>query len=91
LSGSVISSAATSGPTPRTGVCCADIEHVKTGEGWLYLAALQDLYSRRIVVWAMEPHMRQELVVAAGEMAVRRRRRPRARFTTPTTAADTSA
>ena len=55
-------------------VWCADIKQVKTGEGWLYLAAVQDLFSRRIVGWAMEGHMRSELVVAALEMAVRRRR-----------------
>jgi putative transposase len=55
-------------------VWCADIKQIKTSEGWLYLAAVQDLFSRRIVGWAMEPHMRQELVVAALEMAVRRRR-----------------
>jgi len=55
-------------------VWCADIKQIKTGEGWLYLAAVQDLFSRRIVGWAMEPHMRSELVVAALEMAVERRR-----------------
>jgi putative transposase len=40
----------------------------------LYLAAVQDLFSRRIVGWAMAGHMRSELVVAALEMAVGRRR-----------------
>jgi putative transposase len=58
-------------------VWCADIKQIKTGEGWLYLAAVQDLFSRRIVGWAMAPHMRSELVVAALEMAVRRRRPPK--------------
>jgi putative transposase len=58
---------------PNT-VWAADIKQIKTGEGWLYLAAVQDLFSRRIVGWAMQPHMRSELVVAALEMAVRRRR-----------------
>ena len=52
----------------------ADIKQIKTGEGWLYLAAVQDLYSRRIVGWAMAAHMRQELVVDALKMAVARRR-----------------
>jgi transposase InsO family protein len=60
-------------------------------EGWLYLAAVQDLFSRRIVGWAMQPHMRSELVVAALEMAVARRRPPKARSITQTTAASTSA
>ena len=55
-------------------VWCADIKQIRTGEGWLYLAAVQDLFSRRIVGWAMEPHMRSELVVAALEMAVKARR-----------------
>jgi transposase InsO family protein len=52
----------------------ADIKQIRTGEGWLYLAAVQDLFSRRIVGWAMEAHMRTELVVAVLEMAVSRRR-----------------
>ncbi len=55
-------------------VWAADIKQTRTGEGWLYLAAVQDLFSRRIVGWAMAPHMRSELVVDALEMAVRRRR-----------------
>jgi putative transposase len=58
-------------------VWVADIKQIKTGESWLYLAAVQDLFSRRIVGWAMAAHMRSELVVAALEMAVRRRRPPR--------------
>jgi putative transposase len=55
-------------------VWCADIKQIRTGEGWLYLAAVQDLFSRRIVGWAMQAHMRSELVIAALEVAVRRRR-----------------
>jgi len=55
-------------------VWCTDIKQTMTGEGWLYLAAVQDLYSRRIVGWAMAPHMRKELVVEALQMAVRARR-----------------
>ena len=56
--------------SPRRAAICvwaADIKQIKTGEGWLYLAAVQDLFSRRIVGWAMAPHMRQELVVDARE------------------------
>jgi putative transposase len=52
----------------------ADITYLRTWEGWLYLAAVQDAYSRRIVGWSMADHMRAELVVAALEMAVLRRR-----------------
>lgn len=58
-------------------VWAADIKQIKTGEGWLYLAAVQDLFSRRIVGWAMERHMRQELVVDALKMAVAARRPPK--------------
>jgi len=51
-----------------------DITYLRTWEGWLYLAAVQDAYSRRIVGWQMADHMRHELVVAALQMAVTRRR-----------------
>jgi putative transposase len=61
-------------PDAPNRVWCADIKPIRTGEGWLYLAAVQDLYSRRIVGWAMASHMRSELVVAALEMAVKARR-----------------
>lgn len=54
---------------------CADIKQIRTsGEGWLYLAAVQDLFSRRIVGWAMDDNMRAPLVVDALQMAVERRR-----------------
>jgi putative transposase len=52
----------------------ADLKEVPTGEGKLYLAAVTDCFSRRIVGWSMAEHMRSELVVAALEMAVSRRR-----------------
>ncbi len=52
----------------------ADITYLRTWEGWLYLAAVQDAFSRRIVGWSMADHMRTELVVAALEMGVARRR-----------------
>lgn len=61
-------------PAAANRVWCADIKQIRTGEGWLYLAAVQDLFSRRIVGWSMAAHMRQELVVDALEMAVRARR-----------------
>ena len=54
----------------------ADVTYLGTWEGWLYLAAVQDAYSRRIVGWAMADHMRAELVVDALQMAVQRRRPP---------------
>jgi putative transposase len=48
----------------------ADIAYVETGEGWLYLATVMDLYSRRIVGWAMRDHLRTELPLAALQMAI---------------------
>ena len=52
----------------------ADITYLRTGEGWLYLAAVQDTYSRQIVGWSMATHMRSTLVVDALQMALARRR-----------------
>ena len=52
----------------------ADITYMRTWEGWLYLVAVQDLYSRRIVGWAMADHMRTELVTDALQMALAQRR-----------------
>src|SRR5204863_317831 len=51
----------------------ADITYIPTREGWLYLAAVEDLYSRRVVGWAMAEHMESRLVVDALAMAVPRR------------------
>ena len=52
----------------------ADITYVPTGEGWLYLAAVLDLCSRKVVGWSMAEHMRTGLVSDALKMAVARRR-----------------
>jgi putative transposase len=52
----------------------ADITYLRTWEGWLYLAAVQDAYSRAIVGWSMAEHMRAQLVVDALAMALARRR-----------------
>jgi transposase InsO family protein len=52
----------------------ADVTYLRTWEGWLYLAAIQDVYSRRIVGWAIADHMRTELVAEALAMALQRRR-----------------
>jgi len=51
----------------------ADITYIETGEGWLYLAPVLDLFSRMVVGWAMADHMQTSLVEAAFEMAVTRR------------------
>jgi putative transposase len=50
-------------------VWCGDITYVATGEGWLYVASVLDLGSRRLLGYSMAEHMRTELVADALEMA----------------------
>lgn len=52
----------------------SDITYLRTRSGWLYLAAVMDLYARKIVGWAMAPTMPAELVCAALQMAIAQRR-----------------
>jgi putative transposase len=52
----------------------ADITYIATGEGWLYLACVMDLASRRIVGWSMSDRIKAELVCQALKSAYRRRR-----------------
>ena len=51
-----------------------DITYLPTGEGWLYLAAVLDMATRKIVGWSMRSHMRTELPLAALMMAAQRQR-----------------
>lgn len=51
-----------------------DITYVPTGQGWLYLAVVMDLFSRKIVGWSMREHMKTDLVREALEMALHTRR-----------------
>lgn len=51
----------------------ADITFIKTLEGWLYLAAIMDAYSRRIVGYAMADHMKTDLIIEALRMAIKQR------------------
>jgi putative transposase len=51
-----------------------DVTYVWTAEGWLYLASVVDLASRKVVGWAMAPHMRASLVCDALAMAIANRR-----------------
>jgi transposase InsO family protein len=51
----------------------SDITYVRTRSGWLYLAAVMDLYSRKIVGWAMAPSMPAEIACAALQMAITQR------------------
>jgi putative transposase len=54
----------------------ADITYIHTAEGWLYLAGVLDLHSRRIVGWAMSPTIDSALVLSALSMAVLHRQPP---------------
>ena len=55
----------------------ADLTYLETTEGWLYLAVILDLYSRRVVGWAVRPTLHIELSIAALQMALARRHPPR--------------
>lgn len=55
-------------------VWLADITYIWTAEGWLYLAAVLDLYTRKVVGWAMAEHLGHELALAALDMAIARQR-----------------
>jgi transposase InsO family protein len=53
-----------------------DITYVRTRQGWLYLAAVLDLFSRRVVGWAMEPYLTDKLTIKALQMALTNRQPP---------------
>lgn len=55
-------------------VWTADITYLWTLEGWVYLAVILDLFSRQVVGWAMDKHMRVDLVLNALKMAYWRRK-----------------
>lgn len=55
----------------------SDITYIWTDEGWLYLAVVLDLYSRKVVCWAMSERMTASLVCDALQMALWRRKQPR--------------
>ena len=52
----------------------SDITHIRTHEGWLYLAVILDLFSRRVIGWSMQARIKKELVLDALLMAVWRRK-----------------
>ena len=54
----------------------SDLTYLPTGEGWLYLAAILDLATRKVVGWAMRDPMRVELILSALIMVVQRQRPP---------------
>jgi putative transposase len=51
-------------------VWTSDITYLRTGQGWLYLCAVRDGCSRRVIGWAIDEHLRTDLVTAALSMAV---------------------
>ena len=57
-------------PGPPNVAWCQDITSIPTGQGWLFLASVLDLGSRRLIGYAMAEHMRTELVLDALNMAV---------------------
>ncbi len=57
-------------PEAPDSVWCGDITYLRTGEGWLFLATVIDLFSRRVIGWSVADHMRTELVADALTMAV---------------------
>ena len=56
-------------PVALNEVWAGDVTYLRTAEGWIYLAIVMDLYSRRIVGWAIDKHMKQDLVIRAMVMA----------------------
>ena len=60
----------------RDRVWAGDITYVPTRDGWLYLAVLLDLFSRRVVGWSMSDAIDTELTLGALEMAISNRRPP---------------
>ncbi|NJC87173.1 MAG: IS3 family transposase, partial [Desulfuromonas sp.] len=54
----------------------SDITYIKAGRTWMYLAAVMDLFSRKIVGWALDSHMRESLVLEALDTAMARREAP---------------
>lgn len=63
-------------PARPNEVWVADITYIPTAEGWLYLAGILDLFSRRIVGWAMDQSPDTSLVLRSWTMAVRQRQPP---------------
>jgi transposase InsO family protein len=63
-------------PTAANQAGVSDITYIRTRSGWLYLAAVLDLYSRKSVGWAMAPNMPAELVCSALQIAIAQRNPP---------------
>jgi putative transposase len=55
-------------------VWASDITYISTGEGWLYLAMVKDLHSKRVVGWSMQENLKRDLVINSFKQAVMQRR-----------------
>jgi putative transposase len=64
-------------PSQPNSTWATDITYVWTGEGWLYVAVVLDLFSRMVVGWSMSEHIDTQLVLGALEMALQGRKPPR--------------
>ena len=64
-------------PEAPNRVWTGDITYIHTGEGWLYLAVVLDLFNREIVGWSIKPRMTADIVTDALTMAWFRRKPPR--------------
>jgi transposase InsO family protein len=63
-------------PVKPDQIWVGDITYIRTPEGWLFLAAILDLYSRKIVGWSMSPWIDTNLILAALQMALARHPAP---------------
>jgi putative transposase len=66
-----------SAPTGPNQIWVSDLTYVATREGWLFVAVILDLWSRRVVGWSAGPSLQACLVIAALQMALRHRQPPR--------------
>lgn len=57
-------------PESENEAWASDLTYVWTKEGWLYLAVIIDLFSKRVIGWSMDNYMKAEMVIRALEMAV---------------------
>ncbi|NOK33071.1 DDE-type integrase/transposase/recombinase [Corallococcus exercitus] len=64
-------------PSKPDRACVTDITYAPTREGWLYLAVVLDLFSRRVIGWAMDRCIDRHLVLSALDMALNGRRPPK--------------
>jgi len=61
-------------PTAANRVWTSDITYISTGEGWLYLAVVMDLFNRQIIGWSIKPRMKADIVTDTLHMAWLKRR-----------------